>query len=84
MKHFSAFDFSVRYITQRPEATVVQGLFDVLRSRLAASETSNYLGPKNRRDLEIRIMELRPLKLEDDEYNSINTDLFPMDEFRSP
>lgn len=80
-----------RYVVVSPTNSIVIGSndpieidFDVLRSRLAASETSNYLGPKNRRDLEIRIMELRPLKLEDDEYSSINTDLFPMDEFRSP
>ncbi len=88
MRTFSA---AFRYVVVSPTNSIVIGSndpieidFDVLRLRLASPETSSYLGPKNQHDLEIRIMELRPLKLDDDEYSSINTDLFPMDEFRSP
>lgn len=56
-----------------------------LRSRLAEPQIRSYLGEKNYTEMDMRIQELQPLTLPPDgNGDNLNTDLYPMDEFRAP
>jgi predicted membrane-bound spermidine synthase len=57
---------------------------DVLRERLNKNDVSAYLGPKNLKDIELRLPELQHLVLPEELFHSVNSDLFPMDEFKAP
>ena len=88
MKTFSA---AFPYVVVAPMNSIVIGSnepihidLEQFRGRLLKPEVSDYLGGKIRAELEMRLSELRPLILPKEVDNSINTDLYPMDEFRAP
>jgi spermidine synthase len=57
---------------------------ETLRARLSSPQTSSHLGTRILSEMESRLLELRTLVLPDEEFSSVNSDLFPMDEFRAP